>query len=86
MIRVPFRIPAVALESMARSVYFMLFMRIASGMPGTILSVTSIVASGVMSRFEKPVPPVVRMSSASPSSATRRISAARRSRSSGSIL
>lgn len=33
----------------------------ASGIPGTARSMTSSVASGVQSRGEKPVPPVVRM-------------------------
>ena len=55
----------------------------ASGMPGTSRSQTAIVASGVTSRGEKPVPPVVKMTSASFSSAMRFISFSRVSWSSG---
>ena len=69
MISVFFRIPAVERLSMARFVIVMLYARIASGIPGTRLSIISSVASGVISLGEKPVPPVVRISSAVPLSA-----------------
>ena len=69
MISVFFRIPAVERLSMARFVIVILYARIASGIPGTRLSIISSVASGVISLGEKPVPPVVRISSAVPLSA-----------------
>ena len=64
-----YRIPAVARLSMALFVIVMLYARIASGIPGTLRSITSSVASGVTSLSEKPVPPVVRISSANSLSA-----------------
>ena len=58
------RMPLTARESMARGVMVMLWARIASAMPGASLSSTARVASGVTSRGAKPVPPVVKMTSA----------------------
>ena len=60
--------------------------RMASGIPGTILSHTSSVASGVTSLLENPVPPVVKSKSARSSSAILAISAPRSDRSSGRIF
>ena len=81
--RVPLRMPAAERVSMARGVIWRERARMASGMPGTSRSMTSLVASGVQSRGEKPVPPVVSTRSATPSSAMRRSSPASSSRSSG---
>ena len=60
------------------------YQRMASGIPGTMRSATSSVASGMQSRAEKPVPPVVTISSASFRSQISRIRSASSSRSSGS--
>ena len=57
--RVPPRMPAAARESIARGVMARDAARMASGMPGVRRSQTARVASGVTSRGEKPVPPVV---------------------------
>ena len=62
-IRVFLRITETARLSMARHVTAMLAARMASAIPGTVFSATSRVASGVMSRGAKPVPPVVRIRS-----------------------
>ncbi len=74
------RMPAALRERQPRGVMRMLAARIASGMPGVSRSMTVLVASGVMSRGEKPVPPVVRIRDISSSSAhltsSRRISSA----------
>jgi hypothetical protein len=54
IIKVDCRIPAVALESAALVVILKLSNRINSGIPGTGLSITACVASGVTSRGEGP--------------------------------
>ena len=77
--------PAAARVSMARGVICMESARIASGMPGVSRSITARVASGVTSRTENPVPPVVRIS-ATPRSAQSVISRISTSFSSGTIL
>ena len=59
--RVSLLIPAVALESIAVGVFVIEYALIASAIPGVMRSHTSAVASGVLSLFEKPVPPVVKM-------------------------
>ena len=56
-INVFFLIPAAARLSIALLVNRILYARIASGMPGTMRSVTDKVASGMQSRGENPVPP-----------------------------
>ena len=84
-IRVSFLIPASARQSIARIVICRLMFRIASGMPGVRRVITESVASGVTSRFEKPVPPVVTIRSIPSLSAICIISAASWSCSSGSI-
>ena len=53
------RIPAASRERQPRGVMRIDSARMASGMPGTSRCMTAFVASGVMSRLEKPVPPVV---------------------------
>ena len=58
-IRVLPRIPAAARLRQPRGVMRMLSARMASGMPRVSRSTTARVASGVTSRGEKPVPPVV---------------------------
>ena len=58
-ISVRFRIPATSLERQPLGVMRMLSARMASGIPGVARSITANVASGVTSRGEKPVPPVV---------------------------
>ena len=58
-IRVSPRMPAVSRLSMPWGVWRRLSARMASGRPGVKRSITEAVASGVMSRLEKPVPPVV---------------------------
>ena len=60
-----FLMPAAALDKIERSVYFIVSILMASGMPGTIFSHTATVASGVTSLGAKPVPPVVTMSAIS---------------------
>jgi chaperonin GroEL len=72
-----------ALESMACLVFFRLSWRMASGRPGTSRSMTARVASGVLSRGLKPVPPVVRIKSILSLSDILTISSLRVSRSSG---
>ena len=62
-IRLFFRITQTLLVNIARGVIRMEYARMAYGMPGTCLSATASVASGVTSRAVKPVPPVVRMRS-----------------------
>ena len=47
--------------SIPRGVMERLWYRMASAMPGALRSATARVASGVISRGEKPVPPVVRI-------------------------
>lgn len=69
-ISVPFRIPAAARLSIALGVIVILYALIASGIPGTSRSIISFVASGIQSLGENPVPPVVTISSAIPSSAS----------------
>ena len=54
--------------NIVRFVNCKLYARIASGIPGTIRSATASVASGITSREENPVPPVVKSRSAFPSS------------------
>ena len=78
--------PAAARESMARGVTAMEAARMASGMPGTSLGQTAIVASGVTSRGENPVPPEVTMRAASLSSASRTSTARMASSSSGTMV
>ena len=58
MISVSPRIPAASRDRQPRGVMRMDSARMASGMPGVSRSTTALVASGVMSRLEKPVPPV----------------------------
>ena len=55
------RMPAALRERQPRGVIFMLSARMASGIPRVSRSTTAKVASGVTSRGEKPVPPVVRI-------------------------
>ena len=78
------RMAATARVSMARGVYCRLLATMAAGIPGTIRSAISQVASGVQSRGAKPVPPVVSSRSHPPPSHSSRMAAASRSRSSGS--
>ena len=61
MIRVLERMPQTPREIMAMGVCFNVSMRIASARPGASRSMTARVASGVLSRGAKPVPPVVTM-------------------------
>src|SRR5262249_25827028 len=65
------RMPETALDSAARGVAFKLSSRIISAIPGTFLSMTLSVASGVTSRGESPVPPEVTTSRKSSSLARR---------------
>ena len=58
-ISVPDRIPQTPREIMAIGVFLKVSMRIASARPGASRSITRRVASGVLSRGAKPVPPVV---------------------------
>ena len=60
-IKVEPRIPAVCLESTAVGTCFSEIARICSPKPGSILSQTASVASGVTSLGAGPVPPVVMM-------------------------
>jgi hypothetical protein len=69
MIRHLPRMPATAREIMAWGVLARLAARITSPKPGMTRSTTVMVASGVTSRGETPVPPVVRIRSNSPQSA-----------------
>ena len=71
IINVPPRIPETARESAAFGVILRLSMRIRSAIPGTFLSITARVASGVTSRGDSPVPPEV-TTSTNPSSLARR--------------
>ena len=57
------RMTDAAREIIACGVIFSDAARIASAMPGTFLSATASVASGVVSLGEQPVPPVVSMRS-----------------------
>ena len=59
MIKVPERMPQTPREIMAMGVCLRVSMRIASLRPGAARSMMARVASGVLSRGEKPVPPVV---------------------------
>ena len=63
-IREDLRIPAAERERHPFGVIFMLSARMSSGMPGVSRSMTAFVASGVISRGENPVPPVVNISEA----------------------
>src|SRR5688572_21680361 len=63
------RSPAMPRESKPCGVFAIASARIASGIPGTRLSITEAVASGVTSRGATPVPPVVSTSDASAASA-----------------
>ena len=58
-ISVFFLMTQTPLPSMARGVRLMLYALSASAIPGALRCATSIVASGVISLGEKPVPPVV---------------------------
>lgn len=59
MISVFFLVTLTPLDNMARFVIVIDPARIASAIPGTFLSATAKVASGVQSLGESPVPPVV---------------------------
>ncbi len=59
-ISVPFLMAAAARLKIPRGVIVILYARMASGIPGTARSATSIVASGIQSLGENPVPPVIR--------------------------
>jgi len=63
------RIPATARDKIARGVFFDPAKRMCSPKPGISRSTTARVASGVTSRGPTPVPPVVRITSASLASA-----------------
>ncbi len=63
--RVRPRMPATSRERQERSVMAREAARMASGMPGAMRSQTAVVASGVTSRSENPVPPVVSTSATS---------------------
>ena len=85
IIRLPLRMPAALRLRQPLGVMRMLSARMASGMPGVGRSMISMAASGVMSRGEKPVPPVV-STRAMPSSSEHLTSSFRIiSRSSGSM-
>ena len=77
------RMPAAPRLRQPRGVTRRLARRMASGMPGVRRSTTSSVASGVISRCEKPVPPVVTTRGMRSSSARRMSAAPIWSRSSG---
>ena len=64
-IRQPERTPAAERLSMERGVFASVSARMASAIPGTSMSSTARVASGVTSLGPRPVPPVVRMRSTS---------------------
>ena len=74
---------ATARESIARFVTLSDSVRIASAMPGTSRGHAARVASGVTSRGPRPVPPVVKTTSACSSSASRTMAAAMAAVSSG---
>ena len=78
------RTPASARDRMAVGTVAKLRIRIASPKPGSSLSITSRVASGVTSRSDGPVPPVVITSAQSSGSHSSRNVAAIAARSSGS--
>lgn len=78
------RMTETARDSIARLVICMDAARMASAMPGTCLSATASVASGVTSRCEKPVPPVVKIKSGCLWSHNRMSSCSNLSRPSGS--
>lgn len=84
-IRVRPQMPAASRERQARGVIANEAARIASGMPGAMRSQTAAVASGVTSRGEKPVPPVV-STSATSDAARRRSSVSITTCSSGTIV
>jgi len=65
-IRVFFRTPATTRDNAARGVLFTPAARINSPSPGTSVSITDRVASGVTSRGPRPVPPEVNTASQSP--------------------
>lgn len=69
MMMVVARIPATARDKIARGVFFDPSERMCSPKPGINLSTIAMVASGVTSRGPTPVPPVVRIMSASLASA-----------------
>ena len=85
-IRVSPRMPAASRLRHALSVMVMLKARMASGMPLVSRWITDRVASGVISRGENPVPPVVRARHTFRSSLQWRSSSAIWSYSSGMIL
>ena len=60
-INVPERMPQTPREIMAIGVCLSVSLRMASARPGASRSITASVASGVLSRGAKPVPPVVTM-------------------------
>src|SRR5215470_14258889 len=66
------RTAATARERIARRVFSIPLRRISSAKPGIRRSATAMVASGVESRGLKPVPPVVRIKSKRPESASSR--------------
>jgi hypothetical protein len=66
IIKVFFLIPLTPLERMALGVFFCPLILTISQNPGTFLSITLSVASGVTSLGESPVPPVVTTRSAFP--------------------
>jgi len=66
------RTAATARDKIARGVFSIPLRRISSANPGISRSATAIVASGVESRGLKPVPPVVRIRSTRPESASSR--------------
>ena len=66
--RVRPRMPATERDSQEVCTVSADFCLISSGMPGTCLSMASIVASGVKSKGDSPVPPVVTTRSHDPSS------------------
>ena len=85
MINDPFRITDTPRLSIVLSVISAERMRIYSEIPGAFRSATAIVASGVWSRSENPVPPLVRISSTWRWSARRHSSFFRSAGSSGRI-
>ncbi len=86
MIKVPLQVPLIPRDVIAIGVFFTVAARIASDKPGASLSITARVASGVLSRGLKPVPPVVRIRLAVCRSQISRSSELRASRSSDTIL
>src|SRR6266481_3441185 len=85
-IKVPSQMPLIPRDVIAIGVFFKVAARIASDKPGASLSITARVASGVLSRGLKPVPPVVRIRFAVCRSHISRSSELRASRSSETIL